>query len=171
MTTRTTRTAAFRRIPTRLPFPLHDPDLRVSDAERNEVADLLAKHYGDGRLSQDEFNERVDRAMNAKTQSDLSGLFDDLPVLDGGKEPVRKPPARGGRRPLLYLALIVSLLIVAGHGVWWFFMPHWLSLLLLIAVGVYVIRAVEHRARRSSGRPGLDDRSGRDDHPGLGHRP
>ena len=26
-------------------------DLRISDAERGEVADLLAAHYGDGRLT------------------------------------------------------------------------------------------------------------------------
>lgn len=165
MTTRTTRTTAFRRI------MYTNPDLRVSDAERNEVADLLAKHYGDGRLTQDEFNERVDRAMNARTQSDLSGLFDDLPVLDGGKEPARKPRVRGGRRPLLVVALVIALLIVAGHSVWWFFMPHWMSLLLLIVVGVYVIRAVERGARRSSGHRTLDDHPGQDDHPGLGRRP
>jgi hypothetical protein len=161
----TTRTGAFRRI------IYTDPDLRVSDAERNEVADLLARHYGDGRLTQDEFNERVDRAMNAKTQSDLSGLFDDLPVLDGGAAQAPKPRARHGSRPLLFLALIVTLLVVAGHGVWWFFMPHWLSVLLLIAVGVYVIRAVERAARRTGGHPRLDDRSGPHDHPGLGRRP
>ena len=166
MSTRTARTAAFRRI------IYTDSDLRVSDAERNEVADMLARHYGDGRLTQEEFNERVDRAMNAKTQSDLSGLFDDLPVLDGGQEPpARRPRARGGYRPLLVLALIVTLLIVAGHGVWWFFMPHWLSVLLLIAVGVYVVRAIERGARRSAGRPGLDDRSGPGAPPGLGRKP
>jgi uncharacterized membrane protein len=164
----TTRTGAFRRIP----FPLQHPDLRVSDAERNEVADVLAKHYGDGRLTQEEFNERVDRAMNAKTQSDLGGLLDDLPALGGAEPPrARKPRSRGGYRPLFLLALVVTLLVVAGHGLWWFFMPHWLSVLLLIAVGIYVIRAVERRARRSDGRPGLDDRSGPHDHPGLGRRP
>ena len=46
-------------------------DLRISDAERAEVADLLSKHYGDGRLDQAEFNERLDQAMKAKTYSDL----------------------------------------------------------------------------------------------------
>ena len=53
--------------------------LRVSDAERNEVAELLSKHYGDGRLDAAEFQERLDRAMSAKTRADLSGLLADLP--------------------------------------------------------------------------------------------
>src|ERR1700733_15523156 len=57
-------------------------DLRISDAERSEVADLLSKHYGDGRLDQAEFNERLDLAMKAKTYKDLSGLFADLPPTE-----------------------------------------------------------------------------------------
>ncbi len=56
-----------------------NPGLRVSDAERAEVADRLAKHYSDGRLDQAEFDKRLDQAMRAVTQSDLSGLFADLP--------------------------------------------------------------------------------------------
>ena len=50
-----------------------DPNMRVSDAERAEVADRLSKHYSDGRLDEAEFNERIDQAMRAKTHADLSG--------------------------------------------------------------------------------------------------
>jgi len=56
-------------------------DLRASDAERTDVADRLSRHYQDGRLDQAEFNERLDRAMNAKTRADFNGLFADLPDL------------------------------------------------------------------------------------------
>src|SRR5262249_39141960 len=56
-----------------------DQHIRVSDAERNAVAEQLGAHYGDGRLDQAEFDERVTRAMAAKTRGDLDGLFDDLP--------------------------------------------------------------------------------------------
>ena len=59
-----TRTSSLRR---RLSYG--QPDLRVSDAERSEVADRLAEHYGEGRLDEAEFNERVDQAMRAKTRS------------------------------------------------------------------------------------------------------
>ena len=67
--------------------------LRVSDAERNAVADRLAQHYGDGRLDQAELDERLGRAMSAKTRADLDGLLADLP--DAGPPP--KPA--GGRGP------------------------------------------------------------------------
>ena len=32
-----------------------DPNMRISDAERTEVADRLSRHYGDGRLDSEEF--------------------------------------------------------------------------------------------------------------------
>ena len=63
----------------RLRYGPTDQHIRVSDAERTEVADRLAVHFGEGRLNQAEFDERVAQAMNAKTRGDLRGLFDDLP--------------------------------------------------------------------------------------------
>src|SRR5580693_10186965 len=59
--------------------PYSDQHLRVSDAERQAVADRLGEHFAEGRLDQAEFDERAGRAMSAKTRADLSGLFDDLP--------------------------------------------------------------------------------------------
>jgi uncharacterized membrane protein YccC len=144
-----TRTSAFRRIP----FPLHDPDLRVSDAERAEVAERLGTHYSDGRLDQDEFNERVDRAMNAKTQSDLAGLFDDLPPIESPGVPAPRLPHHRNHRGALILALVVVLAVTVGHAFWWFFMPPWLALMLLAVVGICVLRGREHHHHRH------DDRS------------
>jgi Domain of unknown function (DUF1707) len=87
-----------------------DAHLRASDAERNDVAERLSRHFADGRLDQVEFKERLDRAMGAVTRSDLDGLFDDLPPLDD--EP---SPARPHRRRLPLLLLLV-LLVAAGAG-------------------------------------------------------
>jgi Domain of unknown function (DUF1707) len=95
------------------------PGMRVSDAERNEVADRLSKHYSDGRLNQAEFDERLHRAMNAKTQEDFAGLFDDLPDLPGATTPPLPVPPR--RRPrgsldrVVFFGFIVVAAIVAGH--------------------------------------------------------
>jgi Domain of unknown function (DUF1707) len=72
----------------------YDPSLRVGDAERSEVADLLAKHYSDGRLDHAEFSERLDQAMKAKTISELTGLLADLP----GSAQVTASNTEGGRR-------------------------------------------------------------------------
>jgi GntR family transcriptional regulator len=55
-----------------------DQHLRVSDAERAAVSGRLAEHFAAGRLDQAEFDDRVGRAMSAKTRGDLRGLFADL---------------------------------------------------------------------------------------------
>ena len=54
-----------------------NPNMRISDAERTEVADRLSLHYSDGRLDQEEFDRRLHQAMSAVTQADLNGLFAD----------------------------------------------------------------------------------------------
>jgi GntR family transcriptional regulator len=74
-----------------------DQHLRVSDAEREAVADRLAEHFADGRLDQAEFDDRVGRAMSAKTRADLSGLFADL--SETGAPAVPEPPRGGGGTP------------------------------------------------------------------------
>ncbi len=52
--------------------------LRVSDAEREAATGQLAEHFAAGRLDQAEFDDRVGRAMSARTRADLNGLFADL---------------------------------------------------------------------------------------------
>jgi hypothetical protein len=52
---------------------------RIGDAERDSAAELLREHMAQGRLTAEEFDERVDAALKAKVASDLDPLFTDLP--------------------------------------------------------------------------------------------
>ena len=54
-------------------------DIRVSDAERDQAVAELSEHFQAGRLTQDEFDDRSGRALQARTGTDLGGLFGDLP--------------------------------------------------------------------------------------------
>ncbi len=101
--------------------PYSDQHMRVSDAERQAVADRLAEHFGEGRLDQAEFDERVERAMSAKTRADLGGLFDDLPETGAPAVPGR--PRRRHRHPVLLIALIVVVALAASHAVLWATVP------------------------------------------------
>jgi Domain of unknown function (DUF1707) len=104
-----------------------DPNMRVSDAERAEVADRLSKHYSDGRLDETEFHERIDQAMRAKTHADLSGLLADLPAAEppeapkagkpsGPSAPVPRPrPVRRNHR-VLELVLIIVVTVIIWHA-------------------------------------------------------
>lgn len=54
-------------------------DMRIGDHERDEAITLLQEHMSAGRLTTDEFNERMSRALEARTWRDLGVLFTDLP--------------------------------------------------------------------------------------------
>jgi hypothetical protein len=112
-------------------------DLRVSDAERTEVADLLAQHYGDGRLDQAEFDQRLEQAMHARTYRELSGLFDDLPGTDGpgGTEVTEGPRPRPQIHRGLLLILAITVAFFVGHALVWSLGPWpWIGLLCLIVL-------------------------------------
>jgi Domain of unknown function (DUF1707) len=65
-------------------------DIRVSDAERDLAVAELSEHFQAGRLTQDEFDERSGRALQARTGTDLNLLFTDLPHR--GTPAVPTPP-------------------------------------------------------------------------------
>ena len=49
-------------------------EIRVSDAERDLAVAELSEHFQAGRLSQDEFDDRSGRALQARTGADLNTL-------------------------------------------------------------------------------------------------
>jgi Domain of unknown function (DUF1707) len=118
--------------------------LRVSDAERAEVADRLSKHYADGRLDQAEFSARLDQAMGAKTQADLDGLFTDLPPIEGSQVATRRPRARSHSHVLLFVVLVLAITATIGHTVMRFYHP-WL--LLGVLISLWMLRH-DHLRRR-----------------------
>ncbi len=53
--------------------------LRVSHQDRDQVAEVLRIAAGDGRLTAEELDERLERALTARTYDDLAALITDLP--------------------------------------------------------------------------------------------
>jgi hypothetical protein len=133
-----------------------DEHLRVSDVERNAVAERLSAHYADGRLDQAEFDERVSRAMSAKTRGDLTGLFDDLPDPDqsagasgagdhGGPAIPYRPRRRGGLlRPLLLAVVVIVLASMAWHAATSFLYIPWFPIAVILAITLFVARSSRH---------------------------
>lgn len=54
--------------------------VRAASADRERVADLLKDGYAEGRLSKEEYDLRIGRALTARTTSDLTVLVADLPA-------------------------------------------------------------------------------------------
>ncbi len=102
--------------------------MRVGDADRAEIADLLARHYSDGRLDRAEFDQRLDQAMRAKTRASLLAVLTDLPDMARAQpsqsraqpaQQLQRPVDRTRRRrtlsPLPGIILIVVLVLLLGH--------------------------------------------------------
>jgi hypothetical protein len=78
----------------------YDRNIRASDADRDRAAALLREHHAAGRLTPEEFSERLDRVFAAKTVGEIEDLLRDLPAIDLYRLPdaelTRQP--RQGRR-------------------------------------------------------------------------
>jgi hypothetical protein len=100
------------------------PDLRIGDAEREAAAAHLREHFAQGRLTQEEFTQRLDAVFTAKTRSQLGAINSDLPqppapsaplpvaaASDTGRERDRENYRSGARARLGFLPVIIAALI------------------------------------------------------------
>jgi hypothetical protein len=60
--------------------PPAQAELRASHADRDRVVELLRVAAGDGRLTAEELDERLESALTARTYSELAVLTTDLPA-------------------------------------------------------------------------------------------
>ena len=144
----------------------------VTDADREAAAAQLREHYAAGRLSLDEFQDRLDAAYRAQTARELGMVTDGLPhegvvILPGapwgsypGSYPLdvaamRAAMARAGRRIMLAFGvvtagslLVLALLITAfmAHGGLLGVVAG--ALLAILAAGVAAVGALVWLARR-----------------------
>jgi Domain of unknown function (DUF1707) len=95
-------------------------DIRVSDAERDQAVAELSEHFQSGRLTQEEFEDRSGRALQARTVRDLAGLFNDLPhnavAAPTPAGPVAGPRMRLPLVPIIVLGVIVAILAGPVYG-------------------------------------------------------
>ena len=80
--------------------------IRASDADRDRTAALLREHHAAGRLTAEEFSERLDKTYAAKTLGELDDLLADLPGIDLYQLPDASLPRKGrppGTPPLPWL--------------------------------------------------------------------
>jgi hypothetical protein len=118
-----------------------DRALRAGDSEREAVADVLREQHLHGRLASDEFQERLDRCLAAKTYADLDALVGDFPA---GEERGRRGRGWGWRPWPFVLVPLVAIAIAASHG-----RLFWLAFPLIF---LFVVRPLLWRSRNVRGR-------------------
>ena len=155
-------------------------ELRASDRQRDDVAAELRDHFAEGRLTQEELDERVDAAYAARTQGELARLRADLPPLPATRSQSRAELAQrraqlrgemlqevgGSFAPFLICTAIWAVSGAAGP-----FWPIWLLLIpaiMLVRTGWRLygpapdLDGVEEELKRK--REGHGDRHGRHSH-------
>ena len=110
------------------PDPEPDPNLLIGDRERERVVGALKQATADGRLTIDEFSDRVEEAYAARTLADLRHVLRQLPDnVRAAAEPPRPtapmPPPRPyrhhrrGMHPAMVLLLVVLAVVVLSGEV------------------------------------------------------
>jgi hypothetical protein len=98
--------------------PSGDPELRAADADRERVAEVLREAAGDGRLTMEELDERLDRTFAARTYAELATITQDLPPASRPASALAPTRIRTGGRPTSRFAIaIMSGFSRAGHWV------------------------------------------------------
>lgn len=110
------------------PVPTSGGDYRVSAAERDAVIEQLRQHTGEGRLTLEEFGERTEESLAARTRSQLGLVLRELPRLRGASRGGATSTARHRlatlRRlplPVLLFAVLAVAAVAGGH--WWIIFP------------------------------------------------
>jgi hypothetical protein len=148
-----------------------DDSIRVSDADRDRVTAQLRDHFGAGRITPGELDERLSAALDAKTFGDLRRIMADLPgpvpaPLGAVPLPPRATPAWGAVRrrhppfpPLILLALLAALLLPSTGWL----LAAFVNVILLFWLMTFAVGAVafgrSQRRHHHGGRPRY--RSGR----------
>jgi hypothetical protein len=150
-------------------------NIRISDADRERVAERLRENFAEGRLTADELDERLTAAFSAKTYGDLRNLMADLPEpetvgaanLAGtpwnpGQGGWQSPPTQwpGGRPivayrrgprilPLVLIAFIAAIALPgAGFVAFVFLKLALLFFLVMCITGIFAGARFRRRARR-----------------------
>ena len=126
-------------------------DTLVSDAEREQASERLRAAAAEGRLTTDEFSERIDRTYAARTHGELEAVLAGLPQeLERPRE--KKTRAERMRRLMWWFVppnlICNAIWIFSGmHGDYW---PKWV----LLGTGIRVL--IGARAVALGGRSSVD---------------
>ncbi len=87
--------------------------LRASHADREHVIDMLKAAFVQGRITKDEFDERVGQAFASRTYAELAAVTTDIPAGQIAVQPPSNPAREQGRPTMSHAAKARRCVVVA----------------------------------------------------------
>lgn len=125
--------------------------MRASDADRERVIEALRQHTADGRLTMDEFEQRVGDVFAARTYAELRPVLRELPPLPSPPSTDDRAGSAGAAarsampevrrrigslaRPAAIAAVAVVAVTLIAQGAWWVVFPLWWFVLPVLGFG------------------------------------
>jgi hypothetical protein len=100
-------------------------ELLASDADRERIAERLRTGAGEGRLTPEELEDRLELAFAARTDPELERLVTDLPAPGSGGAVRERPRRWDSDHVRAYLGvsiMLVAIWALTGAGYFW---PIW----------------------------------------------
>jgi uncharacterized membrane protein len=116
--------------------PSQKTQIRIGDAERDRAVAALGDHFAAGRLTNEEFEQRMEQAIQARFNDDLEPLFIDLPrTVEPHGEPNSQPrsdiplawAAMFWLAPLFVISAVVAAIVLSAPWLVWIFL--WMFLI------------------------------------------
>ena len=85
-----------------------DPSMRAATADRERAVDVLKAGFAEGRLTQEEYNDRMGRAYAARTYGELAALTADLPAGPLPVWPVAAYPPPTGTNSMAVASMVLG---------------------------------------------------------------
>ncbi len=111
--------------------PSQKTQLRIGDTERDRAVAALGDHFAAGRLTNEEFEQRMEQAIKARFNDDLEPLFVDLPhTVEPHVEPKSQQhsdiplawAAMFWLAPLFVITAVVAAVVLTAPWLVWIFL-------------------------------------------------
>jgi hypothetical protein len=132
---------------------LRGPQMKASDADRDEVVAALSEHFQAGRLTTEELEDRTGRALSARTVGELDALTTDLPARPQANAAVQASPRRLGRAEFAVIASVLAVLAVVALVVGIGTDHHGLDIWVVVPIALIVVRRLGRRQLPGRDRP------------------
>ncbi len=107
--------------------------LRATHFDRVQVIGTLKAAYGQGRLTEDEYDTRVGQVSSSQTHADLAALIADIPA---GSATARPPTVNDAR---LGVCVVVVAASVLGAILWWWQLDNGNAFMIALLAALTVI--------------------------------